>query len=383
MKLLRCSELDRVLSCPGSATLVPLVTPRKGEEGSEGTALHFLAHDQMIRDLSAIGPVPWEKPPMPASVRFSHWISDYYFNFVKETAPADWSLQVELAIADDWPEFTLSGHIDAVAISPDATEAIGFDLKTGYDPVDAADENEQILGYAVLLLRAWPTLRKITFHVVQPRNDEDEGYQRVSSVVLEGALLENAPDSLAARISAALAANMQLESSRKQCRWCSVQLQCPALQKELEFMKHSLTPEELARVKAQPDDATLGDWIISMRTLRQPTDDAEALVKERIAANGAVDAGCGTRITMKIQGGSYSYPDKPAFYRALTELVPDADARARALKFSVTETREVIADVMGIPKTGKKAPVTAEGVFDAKLRPLVVQGERKVLQFSA
>ena len=228
---------------------------------------------------------------------------------------------------------------------------------------------------------AYPSLTQICAYLIQPRNDEDEGYERSSGVVFKGELLEKAAASLEARINAVLDRPMALESSKKACRWCSVGIQCPALQKELSNMKHTLTAAELSRVKAVPDDAVLGDWIIQARTLRQPTEDAEEMIKERIAKTGYVDAGVGTRITMKIQGGSYEFPDKPAFYAALARLIPDPAKRAQALKFSVTESKNLIAEVRGIPKTSK-AGVSAASVFDQELRPLCVQGERRVLQFS-
>ncbi len=377
--VLRCSELDRVLSCPGSLTLNAIVQKRQGEEGTEGTYLHWLAHSKLMAECGAHGDIG-PQPQTPPGIQLNAWIAEYYLRSVRETVPPDWSLECEVTMEHDFSGFTLTGHADDVAISPDGTEAMLFDLKTGYDPTDQADENTQLLGYSVLLLMAYPTLKKITAYLVQPRNDEDEGFQRVSSVVIDGAVLANAATWLEAQINAALAQPTELNSGRRQCRWCSVSVQCPALQAELQLMKHTLTPEELARIKAVPDDAQLGDWVISARTLRQPTEDAEGMLKTRIEAKGYVDAGVGTRITMKIQGGSYSFPDKPAFYAALTELVPDAATRAKALKFSVTETRDLIAEVMGVPKSGK-APVTATGVFDAKFRPLVVQGERRLLQF--
>jgi len=380
MKSFRCSELDRVLACPGSAILVPMVESRKGDEGTEGTALHWIAHNRMLEELAAIGPADFAQPTIPKSVAVSGWISDYYFNHVKETAPAEWSLQVECEIIESFDTFTLSGHIDSVAISPDATEAIGFDLKTGYDPVDTADENWQILGYSVLLLTAYPTLRKITFYIVQPRNDEDEGFQRVSSVTLDGATLAGAPASLAKAIAASMARADEVETSMKACKWCSAAIICPAANALKDLMKAKLTPEFLATVKATPDDAALGEWVMSSRMLNRPMEDAEKLLKERIKANGHATAADGTVITIKEEGGSYSFPDPGAFYRATREIIADDDKYASTVKPSTTRTKEVIAEVMGIPKTSKRT-ASAQSVFDDKLRPLAVQGVREKLVF--
>lgn len=382
-KALRCSELDRVLACPGSVTLTRIVSPRNGKEALEGTALHHLAHSQMLSELGASGD-PGPTPEMPASLSFAIWISDFYFRYVQDamqTLPQDWSLEVECALAYEWDRFTLSGHIDSVAISPDATEAIGFDLKTGYDPVDVAEMNEQVLGYCVLLLRAYPTLRKITFHIIQPRNDEDEGFQRISAVTLEGGALASAPTSLENRINAALGNAMEVSTSLKACKWCSAAIVCPAQIKLREHMKATLTPEFLEQIKATPDDATLGDWIISGRVINRPIEDANALADERIAANGQLIAGDGTQITIKEQAGSYSFPNPGAFYRATREIIADDDKYAATVKPSVTATKKAIAEVMGIPQSSKKG-ASGQSVFEEKLRPLVEQGTRKIKVFA-
>lgn len=382
MPTLRCSELDRVLSCPGSLTLSRIVAPRQGDEGSEGTALHYIAHQQMIEKLGAVGTLG-PTPEIPASVSFSAWVSDYYFRFVQDTlqtVPADWSLEVECALAYAWDQFILSGHIDAIAISPDATEAIGFDLKTGRDPVDIAEQNEQVLGYAVLLLRAYPTLRKITFWIVQPNNDEDEGFQRCSHVIIEGDILAAASASLESRINKALANGMEVETGLRACKWCSAATVCPAQIQLREQMKATLTPEMLENLKAAPDDAVLGDWVISGRVINRAMEDAETLLKERVNANGSLIAGNGTMVTIKRQGGSYSFPNPGAFYAATRELIPDDDAYAATVKPSVVKTKDALAKSLGIPKTSSKGR-SAASEFEDKLRPLCEQGTKEILVF--
>lgn len=394
--VLRCSELDRILACPGSMTLNAIVAHRQGDEGAEGTCLHHMAHSRMVSELGATGD-PGPTPVIPASLPFSVWLADYYYNFVYENTPGDWSLEVECALAFKFSEamlppdgkipegvkqsgFVLSGHIDAVAISPDATEAIGFDLKTGYDPVDVAEQNYQVLGYAVLLTRAYPTLRKITFHIVQPRNDEDEGFQRVSSVTIEGGVLESAPTSLENQINAALANSMHVSTSPRACKWCSAAIQCPAQIELRRKMNATLTPEMLQRIKSDLDDATLGDWIISGRVLNRPLEDANKLADERIAANGQLIAGDGTQITIKEEKGSYTFPDPGAFYQATREIITDDAKYAATVKPSITKLKDAIAEAMSLPKTSKKG-ASAASVFDDRFRPLVVQGVRKIKVF--
>lgn len=361
-------------------TIVPLVSKREGDDGLEGSALHFIAHTLMKSQLGAVGELGAE-PVIPPSVHFSHWVADYYYRFVSDTVPRDWSLEVEAALETDFPGFLLTGHIDAIAMSPDGTEAIGFDLKTGYDPVDVADSNEQILGYSVLLKAAYPELRKLTFWIIQPRNDEDEGFPRCSSVVIEGELLDNCATSLASRLTVAIANNMEVSTSMKACKWCSAAMQCPAQIELRELMKAKLTPELLEKIKATPDDAALGDWVISGRSLNRPIEDAEAMFKERIRANGSLTAGDGTFCTIKEEGGSYSFPDPVAFYRESRKLLPEDEIYATTVKPSVTRTIDALGERYQLPKNSKNGPSARTMLQDSPLGSLCVQGKREKIVF--
>jgi hypothetical protein len=372
----RCSSLDRDLNCNGAITLVPLVAPREGDEGAEGTALHHASASKIIKELGGTGEIG---PTPPGALGFSRWIADYYFNHVRDTVPAQWSLECEAALSYEWDRFILSGHIDCVALSPDATEAIGWDLKTGYDPVDVADSNWQILGYCVLLRRAYPELKKVTFYIVQPRNDEDEGDPRVSSVVIEN--LDAATTTLEARINAAIGNALELNSGHTQCKWCPVGAQCPALQAELALMKMTLTPEAVAAIKHKPDPETLAEWVIAARTLDRPTKDATELLHKVLDGVSVVVTKGGVTVTRKIQNGSYDVPDRAKFHAALKAVLPSEESFVKTHTPSMTKIKDEIAAVMNVPKTSKNG-ISAEGIFDAAIRPHVTQGERRILQFS-
>ncbi len=374
----RCSSLDRVLLCPGSMTLVPLVAPRKGAEGDEGTFLHWLAHSKLKAEHGATGELG-PSPAIPKTINFCAWIADYYVRFVRDNAPPDWSLECEVAMAYDFDGFSLSGHVDSVAVNTEGTEAIGFDLKTGRDPVDPADNNEQILGYSILLLRAYPDLKKITFWIVQPCNDEDEGFERCSSVVIEGALLASATASLEQRLKAAIVRKMEVETSRRACKWCSGAMQCPAAIAERELMKATLTLELLEKIKAVPDDAELAKWVIAGRTLSRPLEDADKMLRARIAENGQVLTSDGLPITTKTSPGSYEITQPLEFYNKLTAELPP-ERVAACIKPSITKLREEIAEQKQIPvKSSKGASATA--YVAGEFGPYMVQRERTILVF--
>lgn len=400
LPMIRCSSLDRVLSCPGSLTVNRIVKPRQGDEGMQGTALHWAAHWRIQREIGAggdIGPRPLGDYPR------DQWIPDYYVRHVMENTPAPYSLECEVALAYefaghserritvvDWTDgkpvirtahyagFILSGHIDCLALSPDATHAIGWDLKTGYDPVDCADSNWQILGYCVLLKRAYPALHSVTFYIVQPRNDEDEGDERVSCVTITN--LDTAVATLADKIADAISRPLELNTTIKGCKFC-VGCSCPAIRAEQEKMKQTMTEEALAALKAEPDDITLAEFAIGAKLLTKPIEDAKALLNDRLDKIGQLVAADGTVITRSVQKGSWTVNDPQAFFRAMREVLPADEHLARVTKPSMTALKDEIAVVLKVPKTSKNG-VSAASVFDSTFAPLATQGVRQLIKFS-
>ncbi len=376
--------MDRVLLCNGSTRLVPLVDERDGDEGYEGSFLHFLIADRLVREHGALPPEGGLPPPnVPAGYKlpaFSSWIVDWAVRHVLAEVPANWCLMVEVEMEWEFDGWISRGHADWLAFDPIGTKAKGGDWKTGRDPVEPAESNEQVNSYMVLAKTNWPSIADIQFQVCQPRVDEDDGFERVSTVVLEGERLEKAASVLDKRITAAIANDMEINSGRIQCRWCPCAIQCPALKLDQQRMKMTLTPEMLGKIKRTPDDATLADWVITARTLTQPTEDAVELLHARLDKAAEVIAGDGTRITRKLQPGGYKVPDPVTFLAAVRVLLPEDKQIAQVMKPSMTRLKDEIAKSMKIKKTGKD-PVTAESVFDAHLRPLVEQDQKRILVF--
>ncbi len=380
----RSSELDRVLSCNGSITLVPLVNQREGDEGDEGTMIHWMIADRAIRELGALGPeggLPAPEVPkgyvLPKS---SLWMVDWAIRHIQETIPADWCLMVEVEMWFEFGRWINKGHADIVATSPDGKKAKGKDWKTGRDPVDPADNNEQIGSYMGLIKCEWPTVEEVEFEICQPRisDDDENGFERVSKVVItDMPLLVSTMDR---RVCAAMDNAMQLKTG-KQCRWCSAAIQCPAMIAQREIMKITLTNEAIAAIKRQPDDSTLADWAVASKELAGPIKDATDMAKKRISEAGGITATDGTSITAKTEGGAYSVPDPEKFLAALRVVLPKDSDLAKVVTFSQTRIKDRISEVMNIKKTGSDS-VTAESVHAAHLRPLVEQGTRTRLIFS-
>lgn len=377
---IRSSATDRGVNCPASITITPMVDERDGDEGFEGGEIHHRNADRTIRELGAFPPdgglLPPHVPNGYVLPQNSLWIVDWCIRHLQESIPADWSLMVEVEMSHEHERWIQTGHADVLAISPDGKRCKGIDYKTGRKPVDPADNNWQVASYLSLAKLTWPTLQSGEFEICQPRISEEDGYERVSHVAV--------PD-LAALVVAVNSAvcksldNPMLLRTGTWCQYC-IGCSCPAIQAEQEFMELTMTPEMLANIKRTPDDATLADFVIIGRRLAKPLEDATEMLHERLDKSPAINAGCGVQVTRKIQRGDYTVPDPVAFMRAVRTLLPHDDTIAKVYTPSMTRIKDEIAATMKINKGGAQA-VTAETVFDGHLRPLVVQGDKRILKY--
>lgn len=431
---IRCSGLDQLFACNGSLLAQSLVSRRESEDGAEGSLVHYLIAKRLVLELGATAPDGLAPPVLPkgyALPAFSAWIVDWAVEHIRQSVPPDWTLMVEVGLAYEfdlkrpvwipaeelmpdfmthadasagtWTDtsdpahpvlkvlvnrFTLSGHLDVLAMSPDGRQSIGFDWKSGVIGADPAEQNWQASGYDTLVARAWPDVDDARFQLCQPRIDEDAtGIPRVSVSALNDNELRLMADVIVENVNLALENRYQTNSGMKQCRYCALALSrpwdCPSLKGDSEFMKATLTPDALEALRATPKDGQLGDFVIIGRTLTEPIKAATELLHERLDAVGFVDADCGTRITRTTRPGDYDIPDKQAFHATLKQVLPAEEDRVECASFSMTEIKKKIASTRGIPQKSKKpGAVDASKVFDAELRPLTNQKESRILVFS-
>lgn len=374
---IRASDLDRVLSCNGSLTLVPMVAPRESDEGDEGTYLHWLIAKRLIEELGATAPEGGLPPPdVPAGYKLpanAAWIVHWAVRRIQERVPVNWSLLVEVPLAYAFPDWDNSGHIDWLAISPDATEAIGGDYKTGRDPVDPADNNWQTFDYMCLAKRAWPSLRIISFEIDQPRVTEEDDVARISTSILEGDNLEVANETLDAAVRTAIENRHELNTG-KQCAYC-IGCSCPAIRK---LMKLQITPELLAEVTHTPSDAVLGDFVADGRLLAKPLKDATELLHARLDTKPEVVTGAGQTFTRKIERSGYEITEPVPFFQLAKSILLTDERMAAVYKPSFTRLGDELAEVLNVPRTGN-APVTVDGVLD-QFKVFAKQGERRLLK---
>jgi len=381
---IRCSSLPRIFLCNGSITLNEIVTPRDGDEGFEGTMVHYLIASALIRDHGARAPEGGLPPPaVPEGYKLPHsaaWMVDWCVRHILEDIPADWSLEVEAEFEHEFDTWILVGHQDVLAMSPCGRFAKGRDWKTGNKPVEPAETNEQANGYMVENKLAWDDLQSIEFAIVQPRADESTGCQRVSYTTLEGPALQVAAEVLDARFVKAYNNRMELETGSVQCAYC-VGCSCPALRTDLQNMKLTLTPEMLAAISSEPNDGLLADFVITARTLTRPIADATEMLHERLEKVGTIVADSGATVEGYTQKGSVEINDPIEFMQVVRTDFPTDEQLAPLVSFSTTKIKDGLAAIYNIPKTSKNGD-SAQSMYEGKYAQHVTQGVRKMLRIS-
>lgn len=383
--VIRCSSLGRILGCHGSLTLVPMIAPRDGGESWEGSMLHWLVAKDLVDLLGAEAPdgLPaWPKgvPVTYQLPRQSEWLRNTWLVHAKESIPDDWALQVENELRWEFDRFILVGHHDVLGLDGRLKRSHGIDWKSVYNAVPPAAQNNQVLGYLALEHLNYDT-NESSFDVSQPRIGHEEG-EKLSTVKLDRAGLERSVSFLNDEVNRALDNAMETNSGPSQCAWCPVGIQCPSIQKEIEYMKATLTPELLAAIRAQPNDQLLADVVVSARILRKPIEGAEELIRERLAEVGRLNASSGPTLTMEIRRGKFSVREgsEEKVLDKMLELLPKSDL-SHVVSYSTDEFKHRLAKIRNIPQGGKQ-PVTAEKIFNEQIAPEMVQGESRVIKIA-
>ena len=244
--------------CPGSVAListVPALPP--SEHANRGTFVHTVAEYCLRLQMRSCEPLvphnhPWahlEGGKITIETEMASTI-DTYLDAV--WAEIDSSPDAELFVEQKFvldvasvPQGEVYGRNDAMVYSPARRRLAVFDLKNGYEPVDAV-ENEQAMFYAAgaALASDWP-LSEVEIFIVQPNAKDAADKGPVKSWVWNvPALLDFVEDTDMAIAKAEKAAALygktdeqewmkQFVSAGSWCRWCDAAAICPARQQEI------------------------------------------------------------------------------------------------------------------------------------------------------
>lgn len=391
----RASQVPQALICHGSTQLIRRIRENRSSQAAHlGNWCHWTAAKTLIEKHQAIGPDGGlVAPVMPASFKpsgFGQWIADYFVAAVADETDADMAILVEQEFSHAFDRFDLTGHTDAFGINADATEAIGADLKSGPEHVDEAEQNAQVLAYMVLLKCAYPTLRKITFLIVQPQNDPDEGFERVTRAIAEGDQLDGLVSYLERELNYAIDHENELNSDGwKQCRYCPVAHtnQCPAITADYESMKMTLTPEMVEAVKAEPSAKQLADLEILRKKFTPIFTAGHEAFKERIEAEGGrltvdghaywLEEGPGrTKVTDNAKAAEVLADIPDATYHTLYEFKKEPIEKA----FAAQETERTGVKVPHDSKVAGR--VSGKSLFRERFAGLTEQGTIKKLKMA-
>lgn len=396
--VIRCSSLDQLLSCPGSRTLLEVIGALRMDDSDswEGAWCHWEAARRLIEEHGAVPPEGGLKAPdIPKDFEptsFAKWMVEFYLREVLLSAGSERAIEVECEMLQEFDRFWLSGHGDSNSVNADCTELDFDDLKTGINPVDQAESNWQVFGYAVLFKRQWPTLKRIRGKIVQPRMTEDVG-KRVTGAIIgmdgcrsneDGALIntmtiEEIAGVLEAHINAALDDAMRLTSGIKQCRWCDAWLKCPAIDEEIKEMKTVLlTQELLKKIKAEPDDAALARIALAAKLLDSKFESAREMLKARLEVEKLITLEDGTRCFIETKSGTREITKKETAWEILVDILP-AEVLYELISLGVEPTERALAKHFKIPHKTE-----VEGRVDGRQKFIELLGdtvERKPQQW--
>lgn len=396
--VIRCSSLDTIISCPGSLILAhTLGTVRESKEDSwEGSWCHYESARRLVEIHGAIPPEGGlDRPDIPADYlpsSFAGWMVDFYVAHCLEDAGSENAIEVECELLHEFEFFWLSGHSDFNAINADCTELWFNDLKTCVNVVDAAGENWQVLGYLVLFLLQWPTIKRAHGRIIQPRMKEEVG-PRVTGITVdengsvdhEGEFisdvpLHDLPAFLEGKVMEALSNPYLVRSGFKQCRWCDAWLKCPAIKEEIQTMKEVLlTDDLLTQLKTKDNDQALAEVIVARKLLSSKFNSAAELIKSRLEVVTKIITESGIEMFLIDSQGNRKINDTETAWEILAEALP-AEYAYQCIGVNIGEVEGVLAKAFKIPKKTTKADkMDAAKKFEALLGPLVKRDPTKTL----
>lgn len=388
--VIRCSGLDRLLHCHGSRTLEQRLKDfvdglMDFSDGLDGDAMtwrgnwcHWDSARRLVQDHGAIAVDGLDAPVLPANWQPTPWderTSQWYVDNVVELTPPDHAIYVERRFTIEFPRFVLTGQLDTYTVNPDVTEFTIDDDKTGPSEVDHAELNWQLTGYAVLLKKALPTLKKGKLRILQK-----EAENPITEVEVDQ--LDGLSDYLENAINAALDARLELQTGYKACRLCPCIEFCPALRKEIEAMKHLLTEEELAALVVTPDRRQLAEVAVRGRAIAGPIARLLKTLKERVELEGSVVLADGTSVRVIEENGRREVTAPKVAFAFVSQKFGDDDVAWKTMSMSLGTLEDELVEAGMQRKSVKPEKETAQSWIKKTLGHLIVQKKQKELKIS-
>lgn len=406
--VIRCSGLDRLLTCPGSRTLERRLNEIAMDFtfGLSGDAMtwrgnwcHWMSACQLVWNHGAIVDGELEKPAIPSTWSPQPWDErtvEWYVSNVVALTPPDHAIFVERRFTHEFPRFTLTGQLDVYTISPDGTEFTIDDNKTGPNEVDHAENNWQLAGYGALLKLKHPTLKRGKLRIFQR-----EAEVQITEVEVDD--LDILVEFIEGKINAALDSYLDLETAYKACRLCpcatavteidgEARFFCPAYHEEVKRMKLTLTPEQVSALNVTTELRQLAEVAALGRAVVGPTERLLKTLKERIDAEGEVTLSDGSTVRVIEEDGRRSVTAPKVAHALLSSKIAavtgstpeDADDVAwKTLAMSISDVEDELVSTCGMQRSSKKTEKeTAQSWIKGSLGHLITRSKVKKLKFS-
>ncbi len=267
------SGAPRWLRCPGSVVLEADYPDTSSIYADEGTAAHTLASACLIAGVDAVEMLGEATRVEERSFTVDRDMADHvqsYVDYVRDLAKGN-TLLVErrVPISQITGEANASGTSDAIIIDAENGKLIVVDLKYGMGVRVEAQDNEQLMLYALGSLEDYSVLADITqveMRIHQPRiNNVPEPFtatlpelehftKRVQFAIQQAEASATDPDMLA----------LNLVPGEKQCQFCRAKATCPALRDEVTEIVAAATVEDFAEFLPTTVDDTAGDNYLSI-----------------------------------------------------------------------------------------------------------------------
>lgn len=256
--LLSPSSAARWLRCPGSVVLTKDMQDDAGEYADEGSAAHWVAEqclksgDHPIKHLGAVYVAESGREIRVAHDMAEH-VDSYVINVRQYAEGNDLFVEQRLPIGHITREADAHGTSDAVIITSDGKELQTHDLKYGRGYEVEADENEQLMLYALGALQEFEmildmdTLETIRLVIHQPRITRRPKEWTCTVAELKAfadrvELASIAVDNAQYEAEKALPEwrEKYLKPGPKQCQWCKAKSTCAKLEA---FVMETVTAE--------------------------------------------------------------------------------------------------------------------------------------------
>jgi len=347
----RCSELARVVACPGSKVLRSLIPDKGSDIATLGNGIHYQIAKRFIEEHGAVGDLEESHSAIPIPDSKS-WVVDNLVNRALPRLPSDFALAVEDEFEVDFGSFILTGHIDLYGVREDGQVVKGWDWKTGYIFQDAADNNLQVAGYVALLGMSYPDADYIEFEVSQPLALVDSSEQRFSTVELKSRAAVDATIAyIKKEIETVIENKNKLSTGVKQCEYC-IGLACPAQQKLKNKMELLLEEGMLEKVGELTSEA-LSDLARNAKVLGASLDAVLTETKSRLTNGQVMRCSDGAVWTTKERGGTYEILKPMELFDGIAGIIGEEKTKAIA-KVSISDARESVGEALDLPKTSKK-----------------------------